>query len=289
MTKIVGGIAAPLAAALTGLLATLYVKYKNDWRVIRRVRKSYKRSRSDGCCRFYLPCGLLKILLGHFYCCCYGCCTRKVPARKVSTDSNKSTIDDGTDTRKKSKDLADPDKGTIDDWIYFIKNKEKEITTTIFESMKKNFQNYRYNHQHYCYKNGKKCNPSECDHDTSQKCKGLLSNPMLYLLELDFSVSIKDCLNKYEHTDKTMKELYGIYNKKNPLEFVFKVALSKDSKDRDAFKGIQGNLNEKSENVCIVATNFPTKNDRTFGKGEKLLLQSLFQLRKNVQLIYNVR
>ena len=77
--------------------------------------------------------------------------------------------------------------------------------------------------------------------------------------------------------------------KKKPLEFVFKVALSKDSKDRDAFKCIQGNLNEKSENVCIVATNFPTKNDRTFGKGEKLLLQSLFQLRKNVQLIYNVR
>ena len=269
LTKIVGGIAATLAAALTGLLGTLYVKYKNDWQVIRQLRNGDR-----GCYKFYLLCGLLKIFLGHFYCCCYGCCTRKT--RKVSTDSNKSTIGDGID------------KGAINDWIDFINNKAKAITTIVFEDMKKNYQNYQYRHQHYCYKNGKKCNPSECEHDTSRKCKGLVRNPMLYLLELDFSVNIKDSLNKYERSDKTIKELCEMYNK-HPLEFIFAVALSKDYKGQKAFQEIGDSLDEKIKNVCIVATNFPSKIERTFGDGEKLLLQSLFQLRKKIQLIYNVR
>ena len=114
---------------------------------------------------------------------------------------------------------------------------------------------------------------------------------MLYLLELDFDVSIRDSLNKYEETNKTMKDLYDVYCKQNPLEFLFKVTLSKNEKDRSAFKNIQGNWDKKSKNICIVTTNFPTKNYRPFGEGEQLLLQSLFQLHKkyNVQLIYNVR
>ena len=154
--------------------------------------------------------------------------------------------------------------------------------------MKKNYRNYRYKHQHYRYKNGKKCNPSECKHDTSQKYKGFLRNPMLHLLELDFSVSIKDCLNKYERPSQTMEELYEKYCK-NPLELVFAVALSKHDKGRKVFQKIRDNLDENIKNVCIVATNFPIKNDRTFGNGEKLLLRLLFQLRKDVQLICNVR
>ena len=270
LTKVVGSIAGMLAAALTGLLANLYVKYRNDWQAIRRLRNG-----DGGCCRYYLLCGLLKIFLGYFYCCCYGCCKRK--RKKGSTNSN--TIDDGIG------------KGTINDWIDFINNEGKAITTTSFEDMKKNYRNCQYKHQHYCYKNGRKCNPSECEHDTSRKCGGSLKNPMLYLVELDFDASIRDSLNKYEETNKTMAHLYELYCKKDPLEFLFKVALSKSEKDRDAFKNIQGNWDEKSKNVCIVATNFPTKNDRPFGEGEKLLLQSLFQLHKkyNVQLIYNVR
>ena len=268
MTKIIGGIAATLAAVLTGLLGTLYVKYKNDWQVIRQLRNG-----DGGCCRYYLLCGLLKIFLGHFYCWCYGSCTRK--KRKVSTDSNCSSSDDGID------------QGTINNWIEFVNNKARIITTSVFEVMKKNYRNYWYKHQHYCYKNGKKCNSFECEHGTSQKCKGLLRNPMLYLLELDFNVSIRDSLNKYEKTDKTMGELIGKY--KRPLEFVFALALSKHDKSRKAFQKIRDNVDEKIANVCIVATNFPYKNDRTFGDGEKMLLRSLFQLRKEVQLIYNVR
>ena len=268
MTKVVQGIAATLVTTLTGLLVALYVKYKNDWQVIRQLRNG-----DGGCCRYYLLCGLLKKFLGYFYCCCYGCCTRK--KRKASTVSNSSTLDDGIRQE------------TINDYIEFVNNKTRAITTSIFEVMKKNYGNYWYKHQHYCYKNGKKCNPSECEHGTSQKCKGLFRNPMLYLLELDFNVSIKDSLNKYEETDKTMEELKGKY--KRPLEFVFAVALSKSDKGRKAFQKIRDNVDEKIANVCIIATNFPNKNDRIFGDGEEMLLRSLFQLRKEVQLIYNAR
>ena len=154
--------------------------------------------------------------------------------------------------------------------------------------MKKNYRNYCYKNQHYCYKNGKKCNPSECEYSTSQKCKWFLRNPMLYLLELDFTVSIKDSLNKYERPSQTMEELYEKYCK-NPLEFVFAVALRKHNKGQKVFQKLRDNLDENIKNVFIVATNFPVKNDRTFGIEEKLLLRSLFQLRKKVQLIYNFR
>ena len=58
---------------------------------------------------------------------------------------------------------------------------------------------------------------------------------MLYLLELDFSVSIKDSLNKYERPSQTMEELYEKYCK-NPLEFVFAVALSKHNKGQKVFQ-----------------------------------------------------
>ena len=272
LTKFVKVLAGTLAAAFTGLLATLYIKYRNDWQAIRRLRKG-----NGGCCRYYLLCGLLNIFLGCFYCWCYSCCTRK--RKKGPTNSNRSTVDD---------EIGEE---TINDWIYFINNEAEAITTTIFEDMKNNYRNYQYKHQYYCYKNGEKCNPSECEHKTSRKCKGLLKNPILYLVELDFDASIRDSLNKYEGTNKTMKDLYDVYCKQNPLEFLFKVAFSKNEMDRSAFTNIQGNWDKKSKNVCIVATNFPTKNDRPFGEGEKLLLQSLFQLHKkyNVQLIYNVR
>ena len=241
----------------------------NDWQVIRQLRNG-----DAGCYRYYLLFGLLKIFLRYFYCWCYGSCTCK--KRKVSTESNSSTIDDGID------------QGTINDWIELVNNKTRAITTSIFEVMKKNYRNYCYKNQHYCYKNGEKCNPSECEHDTSQKCKWFLRNPMLYLLELDFSVSIKDSLNKYERPSQTMEEPYEKYCK-NPLEFVFAVALSKHNKGQKVFQKLWDNLDQNIKNVCIVATNFPIKNDRTFGNGEKLLLRSLFQLRKKVQLIYNVR
>ena len=84
-----------------------------------------------------------------------------------------------------------------------------------------------------------------------------------------------------------MEELKGKY--KRPLEFVFAVALSKSDKGRKAFQKIRDNVDEKIANVCIIATNFPNKNDRIFGDGEEMLLRSLFQLRKEVQLIYNAR
>ena len=273
LSKIVGGIAAGLATTLTGLLVTLYVKYKNDWQSIRRLRKSLKNSPHDGYCRYYILCGLLKIFLGHFYCCCYGCCTCK--RKKDPADSNKETITDGID---------------------LVNSKAKAITATTFEDMKKRYQNYRYKHQHYCYKNGKKCKPSECEHDSSRKCKGLLRNPMLYLIELDFSKlenHLKSWLLKIHNVEdpdnQKVEEKLKDY-RDNPRKLIFEIALSRDGKDAKALEKIQGKLNEKIKNVCIVANNV-TKKRCEFSNSEKVLLHSLFQLHKNhkVQLIYNVR
>ena len=273
LSKIVGGIAAGLATTLTGLLVTLYVKYKNDWQSIRRLRKSLKNSHHDGYCRYYILCGLLKIFLGHFYCCCYGCC--KCKRKKDPANSNKETITDGID---------------------LVNSKAKAITTTIFEDMKKRYRNYRYKHQHYCYKNGKKCKPSECEHDSSRKCKGLLRNPMLYLIELDFSKlenHLKSWLLNIHHVEdpdnQKVEEKLNKY-RDNPRELIFEIALSRDDKDAKALEKIRGRLNEKIKNVCIVANNV-TKKRCEFSNSENLLLHSLFQLHKNhkVQLIYNVR
>ena len=145
-------------------------------------------------------------------------------------------------------------------------------------------------------KMGKKCKPSECEHDSSRQCKGLVRNPMLYLIELDFSKlenHLKSWLLNIHHVEdpdnQKVEEKLNKY-RDNPRELIFEIALSRDDKDAKALEKIRGRLNEKIKNVCIVANNV-TKKRCEFSNSENLLLHSLFQLHKNhkVQLIYNVR
>ena len=273
MSKIVGGFASSLALALVGILARLYFKYKEDWKSIRRVRKSLTEEGDGGCCKYYLVCGLLKIFLGNFYCCCHGCGTRKKSKR--ANDSNESIFQNRID---------------------LVNNKANAITPTILESMKKNYLNYRYNHRHYCYKNGNNCSPSECWHYSYRKWKGLLKKPVLYLLELNFAEltnNMEERLNKHENAVETMGDLFKKYGN-NPLKFIFALVLSKDGKDSDTFKKIENNLHKKLRNICLVAKNFPSEERSDFSEKEKFLLDSLYKLcnpekSDSIQLIYNVR
>ena len=133
------------------LLASLYFKYKRYRKSIRRVRKSLKEKGDGDYCKYYLLCGLLETFLGHLVCCCHGCRVRE--KSKQSKNSNESIIQNRID---------------------LVNNEANATTPTILGSMKKNYFNYRYNHQHYCYDNGSTCNPSECWHYSYCKWKGLL-------------------------------------------------------------------------------------------------------------------
>ena len=268
MSKIIGGFAASLALGFMSLLASLYFKYKKDWKSIRRVRKSLKEKDGGGCCKYYLLCGLLKIFIGHFYCYCHGCRPQK------KNDSNESIIQNRID---------------------LVNNKSNRIASATLETMKKNYLNYRYDHRHYCYKNGNNCNPSECWHYSYRKWKGLLKNPVLYLLELNFTELINtmvERLNEHESEDQTMEHLIRKY-RNNPLQFVFALVLSKNSKDVKAFEKIKNSLDKKLKNICIVAKNFPPKEKNDFTEQENFLLDSLYRLynpakKYRIQLIYNV-
>ena len=253
LSKVVAGIAIAILSTIGVLLGGLLIKFRKDWKYIKTLRKVHKSSESS-CCKCYMLCGLFLIIFGHS---CCQCC-------KVSDDCKTKPKENGKN------------KTTTEKWENLSNNEVIQITQSDLNRMKKRYVNHCYSHKYYCFrKQGERC-----PHYKTTKWKKLIQHPVLYLLTLNFAEAKKNV--DLEEWQKN--EMY-------PLEFIFKEGFQDKYKKLKAFKDIEKDLANKTENICLVIKNLPSGNYEDFEDEEKSLAKMILNLHSfhDVPLMYNVR
>ena len=279
----IGPIAGTVIGAIGTLLVGLLVKFRHDWKYMKKLRSSIPSSEDN--CECYMFCGLFKIFWGHFLC---RCCCCKVEEPEVSMRKEGTTkhgdIKDG-------KDLEDCEVWKV--WEIFFKNETISITQNDLSYMRQKYIDYQYSHGNYCFKEpGQRCNRRQCFHHGTIDWKGLIQHPVLYLIELNFDETIEKC-EKMNVINLKGKDdvLHWDFETQKYLEFVFKAALKPIFLENQDYKNIEKSLGEKINNICLVIHGFPREYKHHFKREEVYLLRAIMSLRKNcnVPLIYNVR
>lgn len=191
------------------------------------LRKTYfdEKSKEIRCLWF---CGPFKIIFGYFLCrCCY--C-------KVSDDKNVSQELRVGETQ----------------WKNFITENVKTIAKEDLHSMKESYISCQYNHKFYCTRFFQKC----C-HNSLIKLGGLIQEPVLYLIVVDFeqlnrlNLSVEKS-NDISHSDTLTDE---IIKKANFLQIFLKNMLPQNIVVERAFNDIKDNLDRETNNICLVLEN----------------------------------
>ena len=275
-----------------------YQNFKKWWLYIERLRKTFiiKDSIKDTKKKF-LPCILMKIFWAYFHCHWF-CCVKT--ANSSQSESNY----------------------TIKKWKDFSKE-IPTISKVNLDQMKKMFVQYEYSPKYYCFPNvrhNQSPNNSthqldeerrslrdeerlllednnldnqsmqatvstEHVHDKHVKCKNMLSEPVFYLLLLDFeklrtSDLVKDLRMKNKDEDSALKLLFqAVLEETSDFKFI------------KAYKNIQDDLLDAAKNVCLVLKNFPEKYKYNFKNEQKFLLEAVLDLNQkfNIQLIYQLQ
>ena len=274
-----------------GSIAGAYESYQNFkkwWLYIERLRETFiVEDTVKGTKKKYLLCILIKYFCAYFHCHWF-CC---VKTGNSSQSENNFTI-------KQWKDFSEG---------------MPTISKVNLDHMKKIYVQYEYSHKYYCFHNAKhnqshnnsahhlheeRCSLSdeeapfmpetvstECVHDKHVKCKNMLSEPVFYLLLLDFeklrtSDLVKDLRMKKKDKDSALKLLFqAVLEETSDFKFI------------KAYKNIQDDLLDAAKNVCLVLKNFPEKYKYNFDDKQKFLLDVVLDLNQkfNIQLIYKLQ
>ena len=247
------------------------MEFIGDLNYMKKVRKCLmKDGLSEDNNRFYWFSVLLRILFGHLFCRC--CCCKVSYGSKIKVKQRYE----------------------IKDWNSFIDKETIPITQEDLHDMRQKYINHHYHHKHYCFKNaGERCNNSQCFHYETIMWKGLLHQPVLYLLIVNFDDAKEICKDITEAGELIgdKKKLNWFYNNDSPVVFPFKVIFKQNLRGSTEFQLTEDSLSNKVNNICLVIEDFPGEYISNFQDEEKLVLENILRLHHEYrfQLMYSVR